>query len=119
VHWGVPGFEPRLGAPLENRIQLLVVEDEALLHMMLEETLKDGGFAVTITASGADAIAMLEAPDAAFRALIPVVYTSGGGVADWSANGVPNSLLVAKPFAPAQVVTAVSQLLNQGGTPGA
>jgi hypothetical protein len=27
-------------------------------------------------------------------------------------NGVPNSLLLVKPFAPAQLVSAVSQLLN-------
>jgi hypothetical protein len=29
---------------------------------------------------------------------------------------VPNSILLTKPFAPAQLVTAVSQLLN-GGSP--
>jgi hypothetical protein len=33
--------------------------------------------------------------------------------------GVPNSVLITKPFAPAQVLTAVSQLLNAGNTPGA
>jgi hypothetical protein len=32
---------------------------------------------------------------------------------------VPNSVLIAKPFAPAQVLTAVSQLLNSGSTPTA
>ena len=33
-------------------------------------------------------------------------------------KGVPNSIMLAKPFAPAQLVTAVAQLLN-GGTPAA
>lgn len=30
-------------------------------------------------------------------------------------HGVPNSIPLQKPFAPAQLVTAVSQLLNAGG----
>jgi DNA-binding NtrC family response regulator len=49
---------------------------------------------------------------------IPVVYMTGAGH-DWAVNGVPNSVLVSKPFAAAQIVTAVSQLLNKGNTPGA
>jgi hypothetical protein len=35
---------------------------------------------------------------------------------EWSSRGVPNSILLQKPFAPAQLVTAVSQLLNAGPT---
>jgi hypothetical protein len=31
-------------------------------------------------------------------------------------KGVPNSILLKKPFAPAQLVTAVSQLLNAGSS---
>ena len=30
----------------------------------------------------------------------------------WGSMGVPNSVLMIKPFAPAQIVSAVSQLLN-------
>jgi hypothetical protein len=41
-----------------------------------------------------------------------VVYVTGAAAAEWSSKGVPNSLIIQKPFAPAQVVTAVSQLLN-------
>ena len=48
---------------------------------------------------------------------LPVVYITGTDANDWASNGVPNSVLVAKPFAPAQIVTAISQLLNQGTTP--
>jgi hypothetical protein len=44
---------------------------------------------------------------------------TGAAGNDWTSNGVPNSVLVPKPFAAAQVVTAVAQLLNQGNTPGA
>jgi CheY-like chemotaxis protein len=42
----------------------------------------------------------------------PIVYMTGAAANDWASHGVPNSLLLEKPFAPAQIVTAVSQLLN-------
>jgi DNA-binding NtrC family response regulator len=82
-------------------------------------------------------MAMLDAADAAFAALItdvnlpgkftgwevavhsreingtlPVIYITGGSAHDWASKGVPNSILLMKPFAVAQVVTAVSQLVN-------
>ena len=44
----------------------------------------------------------------------PIVYITGGNAAEWPSHGVPNSILLTKPFAPAQLVTAVSQLLNAG-----
>ena len=44
----------------------------------------------------------------------PVVYMTGAAADDWAWEGVPNSILLNKPFAPAQLVTAVSQLLNTG-----
>jgi DNA-binding response OmpR family regulator len=50
---------------------------------------------------------------------LPVIYLTASDSHDWASLGVPNSVLIAKPFAPAQVLTAVSQLLNMGNTPGA
>src|SRR3954452_10800349 len=47
---------------------------------------------------------------------MPVVYMSGDSSQEWSSKGVPNSLMVAKPFAPAQIITAVSTLLNAADT---
>ena len=44
----------------------------------------------------------------------PIVYMTGAAAGEWPSHGVPNSILLAKPFAPAQLVTAVSQLLNAG-----
>jgi hypothetical protein len=44
----------------------------------------------------------------------PVFYMTGDSADEWASNGVPNSILLTKPFAPAQLVTAVSQLLNTG-----
>jgi CheY-like chemotaxis protein len=43
---------------------------------------------------------------------IPVIYMTGDAADQWASLGVPNSLLLNKPFAPAQIVTAVAQLLN-------
>ena len=54
----------------------------------------------------------------AFDAALPVVYITGGSADDWAVEGVPNSILLTKPFAPAQLVTAVSQLLNAGSAAG-
>lgn len=44
---------------------------------------------------------------------LPIVYTSGASGNDWASKGVPKSVLIGKPFAPAQVLTAVSQLMNE------
>ena len=43
----------------------------------------------------------------------PIVYMTGAAAHEWTSQGVPGSILLEKPFAPAQVVTAVSQLLNK------
>lgn len=42
----------------------------------------------------------------------PVIYMTGAAADQWASQGVPGSVLLQKPFAPAQLVTAVSQLLN-------
>ena len=130
---------------MDASILIFVVEDEHPIRDLLEDALKEGGFAVATAAEGAQAIQMLETADPDYRALvtdvhlppgeltgwdvakrarelnpeIPVVYMTGAAGHDWASNGVPNSVLVPKPFAAAQVVTAVAQLLNQGNTPGA
>lgn len=124
-------------------ISILLVEDEALIAAMVEDALTEAGFVVTVVSRGAEAMRLLEDAGGDYRVVVtdvdlgnsingwdvarrarelsahlPIVYTSGGGATEWTSNGVPNSVLVTKPFAPAQVVTAVSQLLNCN-TPGA
>jgi DNA-binding response OmpR family regulator len=129
---------------MEPTVLVFLVEDEVLLQLPLTEALKEGGYSVEIADNGEEAIRKLEAPDAHYGALatdvnlggkltgwdvarrarelfpmLPVVYMTGAAASEWGSNGVPNSVLVQKPFAPAQIVTAISQLLNQTTPPAA
>jgi CheY-like chemotaxis protein len=118
---------------------VLVVEDDAPVQTIVEDALTEGGFEPAIAASGEEAVTLLKGIKGKYRALVtdiqlrgvmdgweaakrareidpefPIVYMTGGNAADWPSRGVPNSILLTKPFAPAQLVTAVSQLLNAG-----
>ena len=115
---------------------ILVVEDDQLIKEMIQVALSEGGFDSEVVGSGEEAVALLQ--DQEYRALltdinlqgelsgwdvakrarefrpdIPVVYMTGAAADQWPSHGVPGSILLQKPFAPAQVVTAISQLLNQ------
>jgi CheY-like chemotaxis protein len=116
---------------------ILVVEDEALLQDIVQDALVEGGFEAEIASSGEEAITILEGHKGRHRAVItdinlrgqltgwdvarrareldpdiPVIYMTGDSADQWASLGVPNSLLLNKPFAPAQIVTAVAQMLN-------
>jgi DNA-binding response OmpR family regulator len=118
---------------------ILVIEDEEAIQSLVEDALSEGGFEPAIAASGEEAVTLLKGRTANYRALVtdislrgridgwevaqqareidpqfPVVYMSGASAVDWPSKGVPNSIMLAKPFAPAQLVTAVSNLLNTG-----
>ena len=45
--------------------------------------------------------------------LLSVIYISGNSADEWAANGVPKSVMLQKPFASAQLVTAISSLLDE------
>jgi CheY-like chemotaxis protein len=47
---------------------------------------------------------------------IPVIYMPGDSAAEWSANGVPNSVLLQKAFLDAELTTALATLLNAPST---
>lgn len=118
---------------------VLVVEDEALIRMELETILQETGFESKAASTGRGAIDILENTqniraivtdvnlgssvngwEVARRARelipeLPVVYATSVSAAEWSANGVPGSILVIKPYVSAQIVTAVTQLLNASG----
>ncbi len=116
---------------------VLVAEDDQLVQGTVEEALTEGGFEIALAATGEEAITLLKGNHTEYRALVtdinlagkldgwdvaraareidpafPVVYMTGAAADEWASKGVPNSILLSKPFAPAQLVTAVSQLLN-------
>ncbi len=118
-----------------QKLLVLVVEDDALIRLDLEDALHSGGYATVAESSGEGAIVALEARTD-FRALVtdinlsrkangwdvarrareifpdlPIIYVTSVAVDEWTSLGVPKSVLVPKPFAPAQIVTAVSQLI--------
>jgi DNA-binding response OmpR family regulator len=123
---------------LEGLPIILVVEDDPFVRGVVEETLTDGGFEIAMVSSGENAIDLLEVRKVNYRAIVtdinlgpdktdgwdvarrareidaefPVVYMTGASADDWASKGVPNSILLTKPFAPAQLLTAVSQPLN-------
>jgi DNA-binding response OmpR family regulator len=122
----------------KERTTILLVEDECLLPDMLEETLTEAGFAVLSAASGEDAASLLGGMPMPWALVTDInlgrarmdgwelsrlvrhhdpdceiLYVSGESTHRWAANGVPNSMLLAKPFAPAELVEAVSSLLNR------
>jgi CheY-like chemotaxis protein len=124
---------------LADLLVVLVVEDDAPVQSIVEEALTDGGFEPAIAASGEEAVTLLKGIKGKYRALVtdiqlrgvmdgwevakqareidpefPIVYLTGGNAAEWPSRGVPNSILLTKPFAPAQLITAVSQLINAG-----
>ena len=116
---------------------VLIVEDDLAIQAIVDEALIDAGFETAIAASAEEAVTLLKVAN--YRALVtdinlkglmngwqvakaareidpafPIVYMTGAAAGDWPSHGVPNSILLEKPFAPAQLVTAVSQLLNAG-----
>ena len=129
---------------MKPSVLVLIAENEPNIRLVLQASFEDGGFDVLLASSGEEAIAALDANVDTLRALLtdinlessssgwdvarhgrvlnpdlPVVYMTGNDSHDWAALGVPNSVLITKPFAPAQALTAVAQLLNVGNTPGA
>jgi DNA-binding response OmpR family regulator len=121
--------------------RILIAEDEYLLQGFVEDALSDGGFSVDILSSAEEAMTLFQSGTKNYKALVtdvnlkgrmngwdiarqireidpdfPVIYITGAAADQWASHGVPNSILLEKPFAPAQLVTAVSQLLNTGAT---
>jgi DNA-binding response OmpR family regulator len=115
---------------------ILVVEDELLISEMVVDALEQAGFSTLVAPNVEGAIVLLEQNGDAIRGLVtdinlddgvdgwelarrarehasdlPVVYVSGASGHEWASRGVPNSLMITKPFAPAQVVVALSSLL--------
>jgi DNA-binding response OmpR family regulator len=120
---------------------LLLVENEALVLVDVKDGLTDAGFEVVAAHDGIQALAELDADAKRFKAIVtdihlgsgpdgwdigrharepvpdmPVIYRSGESGSDWSSKGVPNSVIIEKPFVTAQLITAVSTLINTADT---
>jgi DNA-binding response OmpR family regulator len=118
---------------------VLVVEDDDAIQTVVEAALTDAGFDPAIAPSGEEAVTLLKGMKSKYRALVtdiglrgtmdgwevahqareidpdfPIIYMSGRDAAEWASKGVPNSIMLEKPFAPAQLVTAIANLLNSG-----
>jgi DNA-binding response OmpR family regulator len=118
---------------------ILIVEDEYLLQAEVKRLLTEAGFMAESIPSGEEALTLFMSSATPFRALVtdvnlsgslngwdlarqirekesnfPVVYMTGAAADEWTSQGVPNSILLQKPFAPAQLTTAISNLLNVG-----
>jgi CheY-like chemotaxis protein len=122
---------------LTSPVLLLLAEDEPLIQLASQDALEGGGYAVVTASNGVEALAIIEERHAELaglvtdirlgegpsgwelahrarelHALIAVVYVTGDSAAEWNANGVPNSVVLQKPYADAQLLTAISNLLN-------
>ena len=121
---------------------VLLVDDEPLIQDLLQSALQDGGFRVLVASNDDEALAALEANGARHLAglitdvnlrcertgwdigrrarqlcpTLPVLYVTGDSEQDWAAQGVPSSMVIPKPFAPAQVVVALATLINRPRT---
>lgn len=116
---------------------VLIVEDEYLLLADLERTLNDRGFATECCSTGEEAIALFMEGNSIYNALLtdvrlgagldgwevarrirqkqpslPVIYVTGSTADEWASQGVHGSCLVPKPFTPARLLAALSNLLK-------
>ena len=123
---------------------ILVVEDEYPLQGILEDALAEAGFETDILSSAEEALTLFMGGTKKYKALVtdvrlmgrlsgwdvarrmreadptfPVIYMTGAAADQWASQGVPGSILLEKPFAPAQLITAISQRLNIGSPPTA
>ena len=116
---------------------LLLVEDEPLILLVAQDALEAGGYTVLPVQIASEAIDALGSRIGEMSGLVtdirlpggtdgweiarharklrgdlPVVYTTGDSAADWPVKGVPNSVVVQKPYAGAQLLTAISTLMT-------
>jgi len=122
---------------VDHSVLLLLAEDEPLIALSLEVALQEAGFTILHVLSAEDAIRAVDESHGSLSGVItdikfggsldgwavarharervagvPVVYMSGDSAHDHTVQGVPDSIMLQKPFAPAQLITAIATLLN-------
>lgn len=120
---------------------VLLVEDEPLVLLVAQDALEAGGYTVLPVQLSSEALDVLDRRGAELsglvtdirlpggadgwevarharelRADLPIVYTTADSAGDWPAKGVPNSVVVQKPYAGAQLLTAISTLMTTADT---
>ena len=126
-----------MGGYVSERPLILIVEDEYFLQADLVQALNRAGFDADAAFSGEEALTMFASGERHYDALItdvrlgdglhgwevarqirekdpafPVIYLTASAVEEWSTQGVPNSILIPKPFLPRQLVSTLSSLLS-------
>jgi DNA-binding response OmpR family regulator len=121
--------------------KILLVEDEILIQEILLAEFDESGFEIVTVNDGNAAISELKADAGRFKAVItdikltegpdgwevarharehvpdmPIVYITGDSSHEWASKGVPDSVVLLKPFAPIQLTTAVSSLITATDT---
>jgi CheY-like chemotaxis protein len=122
---------------VQQSVLLLLIEDEPLVALSFQDALEEAGFGICHAGNGKDAMAALEESHGDLSGIItdirlgdgidgwevarharemkpniPVVYTSGDSAHEHTIHGVPESVILQKPFAPAQLITAIATLIN-------
>lgn len=120
-----------------DSVCVLIAEDEVLIASMIEAVLADEGLETKVVNTGREAVVALRDKPSGFQVLVTdirlgsppegweiahvaregnpaigIIYITGDSMDQWRAHGVPESVLISKPFVPAQIVTAVMTLLN-------
>lgn len=108
-----------------EELLVLVIEDDLDIQALIDEALCDGGYQPALAGSGEEAITLLQGRQTKYRVLVtdidlagktdgwavaraareidpdfPVIYMTGAAADQWAVQGVPNSVLLTKPFAP-------------------
>jgi len=122
---------------LNDPVRILVVDDEAMIVITIEDALRHAGYEVEVAHCGSDALSLVQRmPEIAgivtdirmgngttgwelgrqarqHNPAVAMVYMSGDSAAEYAAEGVPGSVMIQKPFASDQIITAISTQLNQ------
>ncbi len=122
---------------VQPAIKVMLFEDEPLVAMFVEDALDHAGFEVVLARSPDEAEAAIRDALENASALVtdirlgkgpsgwelaraarerspglPIVYISGDSAIEHPAQGVPDSVMIQKPFVEAQLLTALATLLN-------
>ena len=115
---------------------VLVIEDDPTVLMFLEDGLEEQGYAVVSARSSGEALNMLGSGVPAVDVVVadirlgegidgcevarcareiipelPIVYVTGDSYGEFNVHGVPNSLILQKPFTRIELSDAIRSLL--------